>query len=69
MPSPHHVSRSACALSGLLGLLLLATGCGSGDDDRPAAVAHLAACVESAPDQPCEPLAGQGADYSARPAV
>ena len=63
MSSPLHVSRSACALSGLLGFLLLATGCGSSDDDRPAAVAHLAACVERVPDQPCAPLAGHGADY------
>ena len=61
MPSTH-VSRSACTLSGFLGLLI-AAGCATGSEDHSAPVAHLAACVERAPDQACEPLAGHGADY------
>ena len=62
MSSPRHVSRSVRALGGLLGSLLLAAGC-AGSEDRSAPVAHLAACVERAPDQPCGPLAGHGTDY------
>lgn len=51
---------------------LFAAGCGSETDTTSPApaggeaaepVAHLAACIEDAPDQPCDPLPGYDAAY------
>ena len=60
---PPHVVRLPVLVAGFLVVGPLAAGCADGPADRSAPVAHLAACVERAPDRPCEPLAGHGADY------
>ena len=45
----------------LLGLAV--AGCAAETDGAPASVAHLAACVEDAPDRPCERLPGYDSAY------
>ena len=68
-PTARHRSRAelvvgvVAAFGAVFLLNLLAVGCATETGGRPEPVAHLAACVEEAPDRPCERLPGYDPDY------
>ena len=69
---PYHTPRARQPLLTALLVGLLVAGCGPETDATPSTpsdrevaepVAHLAACVADAPDEPCDPLSGYDAAY------
>ena len=71
-PTPSLVRSNGLSVSVALAVALAVAGCGSeadgsepdvGPDQMAPPVAHLAACIEDAPEEPCAPLPPYDAAY------